>query len=53
MNRDNYLSEWERDYYQNNILRVLPQYESQIKLMDDIELMNCYESNDWQKWLDK
>jgi len=42
---EKYLNEWERQYYLNKLTRKFPEYISLLKSLDDVTLMNIYESD--------
>jgi len=48
-----YLPKWEREFYQNEIIKSFPLHKNKIKLWNDIELMNCYDSENWKEWFEE
>jgi len=42
-NKSYYLPEWEREYYQIELIKEFPLHKDTIKSWNDIELMNCYD----------
>ena len=44
------LSKWKRTHYENAIVKVFPKHAEQVYSMNDVELMNCYYSDNWNEW---
>lgn len=51
MNDNYFLENWEREEYQQLLINSLPTCKQKIKLMNDVELMNLYDSDDWEDYI--
>ncbi|WP_299831718.1 hypothetical protein [uncultured Metabacillus sp.] len=46
-----FLENWERDYYEGKLIKEYPEKANSIKDLNDVALMNIYDSDNWGEYI--